>query len=285
MLKNTFCHIPSVGVKTEAGLWKAGVATWEDYLALDPSELKELGVPRLPSPERMRGHLRESGERHSQGDPAFFAEKLPNSEVWRLYGEYKDSMACVDIETTGLGQGDDHITTIALYDGRSVRTYVYGRNLEEFLDDVRNYKLLVTFNGKCFDVPFIERSLDTRLDMAHMDLRFVLKAAGVTGGLKKCEKHFGLDRGDLDGVDGYWAVLLWKEFLMSHDERVLETLLAYNVEDVLSLHILAARAYNMLLDGTPFYLSHQVCVPEPGKNPFSAAPEVIQRIGERYFHY
>jgi len=56
-------------------------------------------------------------------------------------------------------------------------------------------------------------------------LRYVLKSLGYSGGLKSCEKALGLDRGDLDGVDGYFAVLLWRDYQKKHNEKALETLL------------------------------------------------------------
>ena len=58
---------------------------------------------------------------------------------------------------TGLSRDYNEITTIALYDGDEVRTYVNGRNLDAFKEDILDYKVLVTFNGKCFDEPFIEQ--------------------------------------------------------------------------------------------------------------------------------
>jgi hypothetical protein len=280
MLQNTFCHIPRVGVKTEALLWEAGVRSWDDLAALRAPVPGVRGS--LPA---LQAGLEESLARFQAGDGAWFAARMPAKESWRLYADFLHSAAYVDIETTGTGPPEDHITSIALYDGATVRTYVHGRNLEDFLDDIRDYRLLVTFNGKCFDAPFIERQFATRLDMAHLDLRFALKAAGVGGGLKKVEKHFGLDRGDLDGVDGYWAVLLWQDFLQRGDERSLETLLAYNVEDVLSLQVLAAHAFNLLLDKTPFAVSHQVALPALGANPYTGHREVLDRVRARYFAY
>jgi len=47
------------------------------------------------------------------------------------------------------------------------------------------------------------------LNQVHIDLRYVLRSLGYTGGLKGCEKQAGIDRGNLEGVDGYFAVLLW----------------------------------------------------------------------------
>ncbi|MFO7912984.1 MAG: ribonuclease H-like domain-containing protein [Desulfotignum sp.] len=90
----------------------------------------------------------------------------------------------------------NEITTIALYDGESIKYYVQGRNLDAFMDDIEKYSVIVTYNGKTFDVPFIEKYFGIRMNHAHIDLRYVLKSLGYSGGLKRCEKALGLDRKD-----------------------------------------------------------------------------------------
>lgn len=157
-----------------------------------------------------------------------------------------------DTEFTGLGWPNDHITTIAVYDGQRVRHYVHGRNLDEFAADIGEYDLLVTYDGKCSDVPFIESCLGCRVPQAHLHLRYVLNRLGYRGGLKGCELALGLGRPGLENVGGYMAVLLWTEYKRSGDERVLDTLLTYNVEDMLSLERQAVIAYNRKLADTPF---------------------------------
>jgi uncharacterized protein YprB with RNaseH-like and TPR domain len=102
--------------------------------------------------------------------------------------------------------------TIALYDGKSIFTYVQGQNLDEFTRDIQKYKVIVTYNGKCFDVPFIESYFRVKMPQAHIDLRYLLKSLGYTGGLKGCEKKAGIDRGEMEGIDGYFAVLLWDDY-------------------------------------------------------------------------
>jgi hypothetical protein len=109
-------------------------------------------------------------------------------------------------------------------------------------------------------------------------LRYVLKSLGYTGGLKGCEMKAGVDRGDLCGVDGYFAVLLWNEYQRNKNHKALETLLAYNIQDVINLESLMVFSYNLKLKGTPFNESHQLAVPSSPKLPFQADLETIDRI-------
>lgn len=170
-------------------------------------------------------------------------------------------MAYIDIETTWLSPRDSEITTIALYDGVRIRTYVQGVNLQDFPRDLGGYRLLVSFNGKAFDVPFIERYFGIRLEQAHIDLRHVLGSLGFKGGLKACEKQLGLDRGELEGVDGFFAVMLWQDYLRRGNKAALETLLAYNAEDVVNLEALMVRAYNLKAESLRVAFSSRLPTP------------------------
>ena len=113
MLEQTFCHIPGIGIKTEQGLWAAGISCWHEVA----------GHPGLP-PRRaavLMRHASESLDRLQALDVPFFAERLPANQHWRLFPHFRDRLAYLDIETTGLGAPGDHITTIALYDGTTIR--------------------------------------------------------------------------------------------------------------------------------------------------------------------
>lgn len=270
MIRSTFRHLPGVGPGKEARLWQEGCLTWDDALARGRLSCRGGGGAAA--------HLEESKARHEAGDAQWFGERLAPAEQWRLFSAYRHSVAYVDIETTGMAWPMAHITSIALYDGVTVRTYVHGENLEAFADDILPYRLLVTFNGRSFDAPFIERSFGIRLRMAHLDLRPVLRAAGYTGGLKRIEHSLGMGRGDLEGVDGFTAVLLWQHYERTGDTRALETLLAYNVEDVLSLEQLAVFAYNRHLAELPPL--PVATLPQCGcaHNPWNAHPEVLARL-------
>ena len=273
MLEQSFCHLTGVGPKTERRLWAAGYAHWRDLL----HELRS-GKKPFRCGDRVRYELEESMDRLQQADSAYFAQRLQQGEMWRLFQAFRGRVAYVDIETTGLGKGLDHITSIALYDGQRVATYVHGINLERFEDDIGEYRIVATFNGSLFDLPFLRRQLLPDLPLAHIDVRFLLKSLGVKGGLKRCEDRFGLGRSDLGGVDGYAAVLLWRAFEATGRREVLETLLAYNVQDVLSLEVLLHLAYNMKLEQMG---ARKVGleVPPLSDNPFRADRNVLRELG------
>jgi uncharacterized protein YprB with RNaseH-like and TPR domain len=274
MLRHTFCHLPGVGEATERRLWGSGLTSWDALL--DQARTRTSPVARrLPA-----AHLRESLERYERSDPVWFGERLPPAQQWRLFRDFRGSCAYLDIETTGMG-GLDEITTIALYDGRIVRHYVRGRDLPRFLDDVAAYRLLVTYNGKSFDVPFIERCLRCRLDHAHIDLRHVLRSLGLRGGLKSCERQMGLSRPGMEDIDGCVAVLLWAEFTRRGNAAALESLLAYNVQDAVNLEKLMVLAYNLKLAelaDVPFAAGYRLEVPAPAANPFRVDALTVARL-------
>ena len=272
MLEHTFCHIPGIGPKTERRLWSRGLVSWEAVRASGPVPLPP------PKAELLKAHVAESMAHLADGDPDYFHRRLPPDQHWRLFPDFRRSVAYLDIETTGLGGPDDYITTICLYDGRSLSHYVQGENLFDFRDAIAQYRLIVTYNGKCFDLPFIRNYFGIPMSHAHIDLRYVLASLGYRGGLKGCERRLGLHRGDLEDLDGYFAVLLWFDYQNNGNPRALETLLAYNALDVVNLEILMALAYNLKLQGTPFSETRRLPVPASPVLPFKADVETIQRI-------
>ena len=271
MLRNTFRHIKGIGENTEKKLWFNGIDCW------DKARVGTCGFKgsRL---ESFHSQLKRSQEELDGNNARFFADLLPASAHWRIFPEFKSHVGYLDIETTGLYSRADYVTTIVLYDGHRVRHYVQGQNLDRFEDDMGDFRLIVTYNGKCFDLPFIEKSLGVKIPYAHIDLRYILKHLGYAGGLKKCERTMGFSRPGLEDVDGFFAVLLWDDYLRSRNERVLETLLAYNAEDVLSLERLLHIAYNTNIASTPFAGSHMLDPVETVPNPFEAHADVIERI-------
>ncbi len=275
MLTNTFSHIPGIGTKTEKALWDLGITDWRtlnDLPAgdLPPSIAGKMGI--------IRTSLAESA-RNLDKAPLYFQSRLSSADLWRLYPEYRSGAAYLDIESTGLDFDESRITTIALYDGKKIHHFVNGMNLDDFPACIERYPLLVTFNGKTFDIPFIERFFGINLSgKVHIDLRYILSSLGFRGGLKRCEKALGIDRGEVDGLDGLFAVRLWEDYKRNANPLALETLLAYNIEDVVNLEILMIIAYNLKIKGTPFESMRQLSLPTPPSLPFRPDRETVERI-------
>ncbi|MBW1800233.1 MAG: ribonuclease H-like domain-containing protein [Deltaproteobacteria bacterium] len=275
MLLNTFIHIPGIGIKTEQRLWASGVHTWEDFTQNNPIRLSPA---RLDTINR---YIYESRRQIQYNNPSYFSNLLPTNFHWRLFPQFRNSTVYLDIETTGLENWQNEITTIALYDGHSTKYYINGHNLEDFLNDIGRYNVIVSYNGKCFDVPFIESYFGIRLNHAHIDLRYILGSLGYRGGLKGCETQLGIDRGSLKDIDGFFAVLLWNDYRQNGNQKALETLLAYNIQDVLTLENLMVIAYNLKIKDTPFY-GNMLSEPVLPEIPFDVDMKTVDKIRDRY---
>ncbi len=235
MLENTFIHLPDFGPRRERRLWASGVGSWAEFLERFGS-----------SPYHARQCSLIASSRHalSSNDPDFFADALPSGETWRAFPSFR-KIAYLDIETTGLAPQTDYLTVVGVYDGSEVHSYVHGQNLEQLERDIAQYEMVVTFNGSMFDIPFLKKSMRrARIPRLHVDLRFVLASLGVRGGLKKIEERFGFVReGDLKGMTGYDAVLLWQAYKRRGDRAALDRLVRYNAADISNLKALLEWAY------------------------------------------
>lgn len=155
--------------------------------------------------------------------------------------------AYLDIETTGLSRSYAAMTVVGVALGDPVPFEVFQLVGDEItaaslLSVLRPAGRLYTYNGSRFDLPFIRAKLG--LDLArrfrHVDLMLACWRHQLKGGLKAVERRLGIER-KLPNVDGFMAVQLWWEYVHTGDLEALDTLLAYNREDVLNLHILRER--------------------------------------------
>jgi hypothetical protein len=272
MLKNTFIHIQGIGTITEQKLWESGLRDWDTFS-------DDISIPLSGKRKYLLNQGIEESKRHLyQDNPVYFSKCLPANQSWRFFPEFRESTVYLDIETTGLDRYFNDITTIALYNGHEIKTYVQGQNLDDFIEDIQKYKVIVSYNGKSFDIPFIENYFNIRLDHAHIDLRYILHSLEFKGGLKGCERQLGMDRGNLKDIDGFFAVLLWEEYQQTGDQKTLDTLLAYNIQDTINLENLMVTAYNTKLKDTPFYDTHLIEEPTPPVNPYSADLQTVDKI-------
>ena len=239
MLEHTFVHIPGIGPKIEQGIWSRGLLTWDDFLWCDREVFSE-------ERDRFIRQELQSSQAHRE-DLDFFWQRLPPGEKWRVFTAFKHQAIYLDIETTGNFQGYDEITLIGIYDGQQVRTFINGSTLDEFETALAPDALLITYSGTGFDLPFIRRWFrHLHLPPAHIDLRYLLHRLGFRGGLKAIEKQLGITRDpDLDGLDGYDAVMLWKAYQWG-DEPSLQRLIRYNTLDIVNLEPLMEFCFRRL---------------------------------------
>lgn len=277
MLHHSFSHIPSVGEGTEKKIWSSGIKSMDEFVNAPPSFIAK------SKSRTIIDHIQLSKEKIAMRDTQYFYSNLPSKEQWRIFKEFQNSTVYLDIETTGLGSSGDIITTIALYDGRCVKYYINGKNLNDFKRDIMQYDVIVTYNGKTFDIPFIERYLGMTIRHSHLDLRYILYSLGHSGGLKACERQFGIKRNDsFVDLDGFFAVLLWNDYKKKNNDKSLETLLAYNIEDVLNLEYLMIIAYNNKLKHIPIKLDKLNFTIKPD-NPFKVDVSTVNRIRNQFY--
>ena len=168
-----------------------------------------------------------------------------------------EDMLFMDTETTGLGSSPVFlIGVLGWADGGLVVRQLFARNYAEeraivsrYLDLAAEKRVLVTFNGKSFDVPYIRarsaaNGITFRMDMAHLDLLHLSRRVWGAG-LPNCKLQTletlvcGRRRhGDIPGSaipDAYHA------FVRTGDARQMVEVLRHNMLDLLALVDLLTR--------------------------------------------
>ena len=234
MIRESFIFLPKITQNKEKAIWTHGVSSWDDFL-----KEKKIGCIS----DKMKPHydqlITNAKDKLYSENHEFFSNSLPSGEHWRLYNFFKEDACFLDIETTGY-HGD--ITVLGLYDGVETKTFVKGETLfkEQIEKELNKYKMFITFNGASFDLPVIKKQFGLNFNQLHVDLRFVSKKIGLSGGLKKIEQDIGIKRADeVVGVTGEDAVLLWRDYRRTGDKKYLDLLVKYNEEDIINLKQLA----------------------------------------------
>jgi uncharacterized protein YprB with RNaseH-like and TPR domain/predicted nuclease with RNAse H fold len=255
MLKQTFIHIPGIGRQTELDLWKGGIRNWDDADRFE----KRFGLLGARLQQRLDDYIPKSREAIREKNASFFVRLSTLGEAWRVFPEFADQCVYLDIETTGLSSVFDMVTVVGLYDGRKYKVFVEGENLHELPSHLSQYSVVVTFNGAGFDLRFLKFAFPQLvLPPIHIDLRWVTRKLGVTGGLKSVEKEFGLNRAkEVEDLTGYDATVLWAKYLRG-EKSALEQLVQYNTEDVVHLKAIMEIAYDKLCKESVSYLKNAI---------------------------
>src|SRR5207237_10860591 len=222
---HTFLHIDGHGAPPASIPRRARIPPWAHFASTRPPP--PIG-PRLA--KRIEDEIERSQQALRSGRHRYFARKLPSRDQWRAFEAFRSHILYLDIETTGWSLGRHAVTVVGVYDGRRKRSFVQGENLEALPAAVRPAKLLVTFNGSRFDLPFLRKAFPRfGLDLIHMDLLHPLRRLGFAGGLKSIEEEMGISRSDeTTGLRGIDAIRLWHAYERGDDDA-LDLLLAYNM--------------------------------------------------------
>lgn len=147
---------------------------------------------------------------------------------------YLDVEATYQGKLTVIGMHHEALGTVQLVGDQITRA-----NLEAALPMAI---CVYTFNGDKFDLALIRDQVGVDLQHRYrsVDLMKYCRQAKLYGGLKAVEERLGITR-QHTGLSGKDAVALWYTYEKTGDQAALDTLLAYNAEDVVNLKVLRER--------------------------------------------
>lgn len=256
MLNRSFIFADGMTVELERALWARGVTAWETLRKHPGQAAEAIGDARM---RKLMGAVEQAEQALAKGDVLWFRNHWPEKETWRLWRGYcsDEQVALLDIETTGRTPGFDQITVIGISDGQTERAFVADRPLpgdealSRYPEAIKAYRLVVTFNGIGFDVPFIEkhfRAQNYHLEQPHIDLMWPARSIGLSGGLKDMEKQLGIERhADIADMRGNEAIILWGAW-KNGDREAYEKLVTYCKADCSNLRAFADHLYQRKWD-------------------------------------
>jgi hypothetical protein len=185
----------------------------------------------------------------------------------------KEELLFFDIETTGLSPKSSQIYSIGILlfkDSEMEIVQLFANSLSEEIEVLQGFQeyckgksLLISFNGKVFDTPFLEKSysqygLKSPLtDLPQLDLFKMIQSRKKfyqlpSYKLKECERFLGIQREDV--YTGGELVYVYLEYLEHPTEEAKALLLQHNFEDLLYLpSLFSFFAYEELFQGKGRY--------------------------------
>ena len=229
ILDQSLCQLAGITPMTEIALRSKGIWTTRQLMAQADS---------LFSP-RKAAKLREAFSRielaRKLGLVDILVNAMPCGHRVRVLADYYPQALFIDVETSGISSESMRITCISTCLNGKTASFVSGQNLECFLNVWAKARIVVTFNGKRFDVPLLQREFDLSTLPAHIDLMDEARHFGYVGGLKAIEARIGFFRKKTMCESGSDAPMLWQRYLKEDDREALDELVKYNQEDVRSL--------------------------------------------------
>lgn len=160
----------------------------------------------------------------------------------------------LDIETTGLSPASSSLYLIGVVYHQQMEWHIrqwFAESLsaeqeviQDFLQFVRDYKVIVSYNGEGFDIPYLKTCAkqyalsDTLDSITSLDLykkvrplRKLLPLDNLK--LTSVESFLGIERSDEES--GGDMIPVYRQFLETQDEKLYQTLLFHNEEDLKAL--------------------------------------------------
>jgi len=236
VLASTFQLTPGFGPRREQRLWGQGIACWATC------STRPMALPaRVTGAAALRGAAAVAQDALARGDADRLAHMLPSGEHWRMFADFADGAAYLDIETgddrRGVGRG---ISAIGLFDRDGPRILLAGRDLHLFPQIARGLRDAGDVsNGLSFDVPILCRAFpDWKPPACHVDLRHVLARVGTRAGSRRIERECALEKlrlarpPHLARLDGWDAARLWRLGCGPRgDKQALRLFAEYNLHD------------------------------------------------------
>lgn len=165
----------------------------------------------------------------------------------------KENICFLDIETTGVSREHNLIYLIGLAYYNSINNcwnlvqyFADSKDeeesiLKEFNEFIKRFKVIVTYNGESFDIPFIENRLDrynlksNLKALKSFDIYKRIKKEGPflkleNLKLKTVEKHLGIFRDDK--YTGKDCINFYYQYLDTKDQEFLNRILKHNYDDL-----------------------------------------------------
>jgi len=195
-------------------------------------------------------------------------------EIPHYFDFDKESICFIDIETTGLNKSNNFIYLLGMlyFDQNSSSwniTQYFIDNLKEekdllhqFNDMIKKFKIIITFNGESFDIPFIKHRMSKYMksnnidNLLSFDIYKKLKEERPFLNLKNyklktIEETLGIYRDDI--ISGKECINLYYKYVKTKDKSLIDDILKHNHDDLYYL-IDILKIFNIIHDSKTFYI-------------------------------
>ncbi len=187
---------------------------------------------------------------------------LPSNNILFEFPLNWEDIIFFDTETTGLSHGAGNtvfLAGIGYFEGNLfyVKQYfvenpsVEAKLIEKTVSLFKKRKTVVTYNGKCFDIPIIktrcllngiEEPSINQIDLYHLS-RFIWKNQLISFKLTDIEREI-LKSERTNDLPGSMAPFAYRIFLLKGETALLERVFEHNLKDIIALYKLLVKIHS-----------------------------------------